>query len=247
MSITVKWTRSIADPPCPDEIVDEIDSDDIHNLRDGRIKTRSWARAEEGNLRCLTFWADLKICPGDPTTIELIYREEGNEELANRGWIILGKSTLTIADGQCFGTLTWDADGQEPFIVEWHDSRKYHKSLARPEQPAFREGSKELYNLTCAITGCTTEVVLEAAHVIPVSEGGSYALDNGILLRSDIHRLFDLDLVAIDPEYLEVHIADEIGDDYGQYAGSVVYLPDGGPKACHFVCRWKQFLADRAQ
>ena len=74
--------------------------------------------------------------------------------------------------------------------------------------------------------------------------GGSYDLDNGILLRRDIHRLFDLNLVAIDAECLEVHIADEIGDDYNQYSGSVVYLPDGGPKACHFVHRWEKVLAE---
>ena len=240
MSIIVKWTRSVADPPCPDEYLDEIDSDNIPSLRDGRIGTRSWLRDEEGRLRCVTFCADLKIVPGNPTTIQLIYREEENED-----GIVPGTSTFTIADGQRTGTLTWVADGQEPFVVEWYDSRKYHKSLARQEQPAFREGVKELYNSKCAITGCTAQDALEAAHVIPVSEGGSYDLDNGILLRRDIHRLFDLNLVAIDPECLEVHIADEIGDDYNQYAGSVVYLPDGGPKACHFVHRWEKFLAER--
>ena len=62
-----------------------------------------------------------------------------------------------------------------------------------------------------------------------VSEGGGYAPDNGILLRRDIYRLFDLNLVAIDPECLGVSIADRIADDYREYAGAVVDLPDGGP------------------
>ena len=75
--------------------------------------------------------------------------------------------------------------------------------------------------------------------------GGSYDLDNGILLRRDIHRLFDLNLVAIDPECLEVHIADEVGGDYNQYSGPVGYLPDGGLKTCHFVHRWENVLAER--
>ena len=245
MGIIVKWTRSVARPRCPDEYVDEIDSDNIPNLRAGRIGTRNWLRDEEGRLRCVTFWADLKIDRGNPTTIGLIYREEGNEELVREGGIVLGTSTFTIADGQRSGTLEWDAADQEPFVVEWYDSRKYHISHTRPEQWAFREGVKELYNSKCAITGCTTEVVLEAAHVISVSEGGGYALDNGILLRSDIHSLFDQNLMAIDPECLEVNIANQIANDYSQYAEFVVNLPDGGPNACDFGHRWEQFLAER--
>ena len=234
MSITIKWTRSVADPPCPDEYVDQIDSDNISKLRAGRISTRSWARDEEGNLRCFTFWADLEIDRGNPTTIRLIYREKGNEELVREGSIILGTSTFTVADGQRSGRLEWVADGQYLFVVEWYDSRKYHKSLARPEQPAFRAGVMEIFGSKCAITECMAQDALEAAHVIPVSEGGGYAPDNGILLRRDIHRLFDLNLVAIDPECLEVNISDQIANDYSQYAESVVNLPGGGPNACNF-------------
>ena len=242
MSITIKWTRSVADPPCPDEYVDQIDSDNISKLRAGRISTRSWARDEERNLQCFTFWADLEIDRGNPTTIRLIYREKGNEGLVREGSIIPGTSTFTVADGQRSGRLEWVADGQDLFVVEWYDSRKYHKGLARPEQAAFHGGVMELFGSKCAITGCTVHEALEAAHVIPVSEGGGYAPDNGILLRRDIHRLFDLNLVAIDPECLEVNIADQIANDYGHYAKSAVNLPDGGPSASDFGRRWEQFL-----
>ena len=241
MGIIVKWSGSAADPPCPDEYVDEIDSDELAKLQVRKISTRSWGTDEKGRFACFVFRAVMEIDRGDPTTIRFVYREEDNKDLVRKGWIVLGTSTITIADGQHSGTLTWIADGGEPLIVEWYDSRKYHKGLARPEQAAFRGGVMELFGSKCAITGCTVHETLEAAHVIPVSEGGGYAPDNGILLRRDIHRLFDLNLVAIDPECLEVAIADRIANDYGQYAKSPVNLPDGGPRAGDFGGRWEQF------
>ena len=246
MGIIVKWTRSVADPTCPDEYVDDIDSDKISNLPAGKISTRSWGKGEGGKLRCYTFWADLEIDHGNPTTICLTYLKKDNEEYVGKRWIVLGTSTFTIAPGQHTGTLTWVADGQEPFIVEWYDSRRYHKSLVRPEQAPFRLEVMEIFDSRCAITGCMTQDALEAAHVIPVSEGGGYDPDNGLLLRRDIHRLFDLNLVAIDPECLEVNISDRIADDYSQYAETIVNLPDGGPTVCNFCRRWEQFLAERA-
>ena len=248
MGIIAKWTRSAVDPPCPDEYVDDIDSDKISRLRAGRTSTRSWARDEEGRLRCYTFWADLEIDHGNPATVRLVYRKKGNGKLLREGSIILGTSTFSIADGQSCGTLAWVADGQdaqEPMFVAWYDCRTYHKSLARPKQAAFRLEVMEIFGSRCAITGCTAQDALEAAHVVSVSEGGGYAPDNGILLRRDIHRLFDLNLVAIDPQCLEVNIADEIADDYREYAGAPVDLPDGGPKASNFGHRWKQFSAER--
>ena len=64
MGIIVKWTRSVADPPCPDEYVDEIDSDEIANLRARKISTRSWGKDEEGKFTCFMFQADLEIDRG---------------------------------------------------------------------------------------------------------------------------------------------------------------------------------------
>lgn len=249
MGIIVKWTKSVADPPCPDEYVDDIDSDKISRLQAGRISTRSWARDDKGRRRCYIFQADLEIDHGNPATVRLIYRKKDNKEYVRKGWIVLGTSTFSIAADQRSGTATWIAEGHDPqdqMFVEWYDSRRYYESLARPEQAAFRSEVMEIFDSRCAITGCTAEDALEAAHVVPVSEDGGYAPDNGILLRRDIHRLFDLNLVAIDPQCLKVNIADEIADDYTKYAGAAVDLPDGGPKASIFVHRWKQFSAERA-
>ena len=43
--------------------------------------------------------------------------------------------------------------------------------------------------------------MLQAAHIRPVTEGGEHCLDNGLLLRSDVHTMFDRGYLAIDDNY----------------------------------------------
>jgi len=64
-------------------------------------------------------------------------------------------------------------------------------------QGAFRILVTDLYGRRCAVTGERTLPVLEAAHILPISRGGVHSPDNGLLLRSDIHTLFDLGYVTI--------------------------------------------------
>ena len=74
--------------------------------------------------------------------------------------------------------------------------------------------------------------VLQAAHIRPVSEGGRHLVSNGLLLRSDVHRLFDLGYVTITPnhEFLASRrLRDEFdnGEEYFAMQGSELWLPGG--------------------
>ena len=80
----------------------------------------------------------------------------------------------------------------------------------RRGQPQFRANLMHLYESRCAITGEGPEEVLEAAHIEPHSENGRNSSSNGLLLRSDIHTLFDLNLIRIEPETLTVEIDDRL-------------------------------------
>jgi HNH endonuclease len=71
--------------------------------------------------------------------------------------------------------------------------------LSRPGQPKFRKQVLEASEGCCLITGERITEVLEAAHIIPVSSGGTDERDNGICLRVDIHRLFDSGNIRIRP------------------------------------------------
>ena len=67
-------------------------------------------------------------------------------------------------------------------------------------QGAFRVAVTEAYRRRCAITGESTLLALEAAHIVPYSEEGTHEVPNGLLLRADFHRLFDAGLVSVTPD-----------------------------------------------
>lgn len=89
--------------------------------------------------------------------------------------------------------------------------------VRRRGQPAFRKALIDAYGGACAITGCDLTMILEAAHVHPYKGEHTNAISNGLLLRADIHTLFDLRLIAIDPETLMVLVSPEL--DGTEYAG----------------------------
>ena len=98
--------------------------------------------------------------------------------------------------------------------------------VRRRGQAKFRKALLGAYQSKCAITGCDAVEALEAAHIAPYRGDYSDHVQNGLLLRADLHSLFDLGLVSIDPATMKVIIATElIGTTYGALAGLSVSLP----------------------
>jgi hypothetical protein len=69
------------------------------------------------------------------------------------------------------------------------------------------------------VTGCTVLAVLEAAHIKPYRGEQDNHPENGLLLRSDIHTLFDLDLLGIEPGRLQVELHPSLRTEYGDLVG----------------------------
>jgi putative restriction endonuclease len=98
-------------------------------------------------------------------------------------------------------------------------------------QQAFKAKVLDAYHRRCAITGSKIWPVLEAAHIRPVTEGGEHRLDNGLLLRSDVHTLFDRGYLGVDPAY-RLQVSPRLRQDFGNgerfyaQAGQVVALPE---------------------
>ncbi|MEY9583330.1 HNH endonuclease [Sinorhizobium fredii] len=93
----------------------------------------------------------------------------------------------------------------------------------RPEQALFRQQLRDIYGDRCCISGTTLGAVLQAAHVVPHCEGGRGINHhrNGMLLRSDIHLLFDALLLTVEPSTLEIRMAAAVKDnpDYRHLEG----------------------------
>lgn len=75
-------------------------------------------------------------------------------------------------------------------------------TLVRPRlgQGAFRVGVIEAYDRRCVVTGERTLPALEAAHIVPVKQQGMHEIANGLLLRCDLHALFDQHYITITPD-----------------------------------------------
>ena len=68
-------------------------------------------------------------------------------------------------------------------------------------QQAFQAVVLDAYHRRCAITGAKIRPVLQAAHIRPLPAGGEHRLDNGLLLRSDVHTLYDRGYLGVDPKH----------------------------------------------
>lgn len=79
---------------------------------------------------------------------------------------------------------------------------EFREALARRRQGqgTFCLQLHDAYQSRCVVSGERTRPVLEAAHILPVEEGGVHSIDNGLLLRSDIHKLFDKGYVTVTPD-----------------------------------------------
>jgi putative restriction endonuclease len=103
--------------------------------------------------------------------------------------------------------------------------------LPRLGQGAFRVIVTDVYKRQCALTNSHILHVLDAAHIRPYAEGGTHDPDNGLLLRQDIHTLFDRGYLTITPKHaVEVsrRLKDEFdnGKEYYALHGKQILVPD---------------------
>jgi putative restriction endonuclease len=81
-------------------------------------------------------------------------------------------------------------------------------------QRAFQGVVLDAYNYRCAVTGDKIRPVLQAAHIRPLPLGGEHRVDNGLLLRSDVHTLFDRGYVGVDPKFRLV-VSPRLREEFG--------------------------------
>lgn len=110
-------------------------------------------------------------------------------------------------------------------LREW----EIRQVLKRRGQARFRMLLIRVYDGCCAITGCNAIDALEAAHIAPYNENINNKIENGLLLRADLHTLFDLGLLAVSPEDFTVILSPKLdGSPYKELLGVKVRLPQNG-------------------
>ncbi|HRZ76251.1 MAG TPA: HNH endonuclease, partial [Bacteroidales bacterium] len=116
-------------------------------------------------------------------------------------------------------------------FLEPHPLYGQYLTKVRIGQGVFRILVTDAYKRRCAVSGERTLPVLEAAHIIPYSSSGINTTNNGLLLRADLHKLFDSGYITVNDTYtieISKRIKEEFenGRDYYKYHGqSLISLP----------------------
>ena len=120
-----------------------------------------------------------------------------------------------------------DDDAFDPASVEDARQRTMRSIAQRRGQRAFRQSLLSAYERKCAITECAVPDVLEASHIYPYQGPETNHVTNGLLLRADIHTLFDCGLITIDPDSLMVVTKEQLREsNYWAYNNRPLRVPE---------------------
>lgn len=119
------------------------------------------------------------------------------------------------------------------------------RQVRRQQQGQFRKNLFDAYRGACAISGVTVPEVLQAAHINPYRGRKSQIASNGILLRADLHLLYDAHLISVEPDSLNVAMSDRLArTPYVQYNQHRLYEPQiasNAPNRELLAAHYRQF------
>ncbi len=126
------------------------------------------------------------------------------------------------------GATNHNSDTFDPKNIEDARKKVLAEIVCRQGQGKFRSSVLEAYGGRCAISNCDVHAALEAAHIFGYMGKETNVVNNGLLLRADLHILFDLGKITINPALMSVSISPTLyGTAYEYLAGLNVRMPVG--------------------
>lgn len=219
MGIIVEWTKPV-DPGT--EYID-IDLDDLRNGTEPPVLMQTTVLPPSGDGDESIYEVKVRVERKNDGRIDLVveYDEDNNPhlDLEIGYW---GNNRIILEQGQDHGSYHWRGNDSHEIRSEDSDQYGWRKEELREEKyrkcylqiERNKRFRSKIINRDkkCAISGETTEKTLDAAHIIPIKEGGKDEPGNGIALRIDIHRLYDAGTFLIHPESGRPVINDESSD-----------------------------------
>jgi hypothetical protein len=185
--------------------------------------------------------------------VRLTFIDEDRTEVRHVDWKVEGSNAFTPASFE-------PARYRMPPIKDYagpgrHARRVLTTVRERKGQSAFRKMLKRIYNNSCCVTECAVSQTLEGAHIDEFEGPDSDHPQNGLLLRRDIHALFDANLMGINPRTRIVFFAPEVLSfpEYSRINGAtVIRTPTVGgasyyPSAEALERRWLRFQGKTAK
>jgi HNH endonuclease len=112
----------------------------------------------------------------------------------------------------------------------------------RRGQQRFRDDLRERYGDRCMITGCEILAILEAAHINPCRCENDHHPQNGLLLRADVHTLFDLNLLGIEPLSMRIALHPAISREFESICSStLLFSKEARPSVESLQARYIKF------
>ncbi len=201
---------------------------DIDNLQPFTTTCQFWKHTNP--RQWITYNVVVHIEEVDPLQVlHITYNRDNNYHLQDHGInldddIAWGTHSLTLQQGENFGPSTWTGHGEAPCegpgwtsIGILGERRRETTTRLQRNQAEFRE-MLLARDGSCAVTGEACHDVLEAAHIVAARDGGQEVPENGILLRADLHRLYDANppRFEISPQTGQIMTLD--GFDYNGFA-----------------------------
>jgi len=194
----------------------------------------------------------LMACALDDVPVAVLIQEKGRPKVQYRVW---GLAKVVGWHEGHFTLRGYDAAGetQSPPINEtdlvYEPPTSAYGGVAEPGLPLnsedarkrieaqivvrqggakFRKQALKTFNGRCAISGWDVEAVLEAAHIVPYRGPQTDQADNALLLRADLHTLFDREMLHIDPDSRRIVLATSLQHGpYRVFEGQEVRLAEG--------------------
>ena len=211
MAIIVEW-KDPEGRKCPERLdLDpaQLDADEIKNLK----QTKQWFPDEKvffyWKVKCSLEERDngdlgivVKYAQNQQGELLRYIEQHGSQYCYGKNRIIVGRDSETDQARQK-GICKWKGkDPDESDQPRWKVIGGPRLRIAREQwerESRFRDNVLNA-DERCVISEETTRAVLDAAHLRPVKEGGEECIENGFILRTDLHRLFDRGMFFISPE-----------------------------------------------
>jgi putative restriction endonuclease len=204
----------------------------VDNLLTVRGESKSGDRTGSFKIGCIMLAAPMFFSPKEWVTPPNDWAHTGIQQ--GKGYDLTSGEGKRIKEaclsGAQKGAHYWNVE-KDTQIISSGGARYGKPVMVRPRkgQGLFSLAVREAYG-ACAVTGEHSSPVLEAAHIRPYHQGGLHSVDNGLLLRRDLHRLYDLGYVTVTPDYV-FHVGDRLRDEfqngrsYYSIDGSAINLP----------------------
>lgn len=192
----------------------------------GRYRREPLGRFEDPVIGCAmlrdtVFFTDSELRPTREEFPGNLVQGKSFELGAQRGSVVEEAFWRLLADapsGMTETELSYFDEGPtrgRPGLVT---PRLGQRSFAAVVQGAYRH---------CAVTGNKVLPTLQAAHILPVAERGQHRIDNGLLLRADVHIMFDQGFLGVHPETKALQVSPQLRETYGN--GAEFYSKAGTP------------------